>query len=140
MSDRTTLFCLVHGDNPVNRAFSVNVSNLNTVDELKKLIKTEKQPEFDNIAADKLTLWRVNISQDELPELDAGADPETLGKKLSPLSKIGKVFPDRAAEKHIHIIVVRPAVAHEDLAFDGLGFSRWYFCFSCSIFNTFFHS
>jgi len=130
MSDHTTLFCLVNGDNPVDRAFSVNVSNSNTVDELKELIKAKKQPEFDDIAADKLTLWRVNISQDELPELDADADPETLGEKLSPLSEIAEAFPDGVKKKHIHIIVVRPVVKEfqeSDLALTGWFFLQGFF-------------
>jgi len=85
---------------------------------------------FDDIAADELTLWKVNISQNELPELDADADPATLGKKLSPLSKIAEVFPDGVEEKHIHIIVVRPVVKElqeSDLELTGWDFLHGFF-------------
>jgi hypothetical protein len=115
------VFCLVHGEDPTQNVFPVEVIKNATISELKKLIRAEKSPEFDDIAADKLTLWKVNISEDQLCDLD-DADPETLGKKLSPLSKIAKVFPDGVEGGHIHIIVVRPAVAKEDLVLTG-----WFF-------------
>ena len=110
MDDIITLFCLVHGDNPVDRAFSVKIPKTNTVDELKKLIKAEKSPRFDDVVADELTLWRVNICQDELEEFDFESDMSTLGEKLSPLSKIYKVFPNGVEDEHLHIIVVPPSV------------------------------
>ena len=55
-----TLFCLVDGEATSN-AFSIKIPSSGTVDDLKDLIKTKKVPEFDNIAADKLALWRVSI-------------------------------------------------------------------------------
>jgi hypothetical protein len=118
-----TLFCLVHSDDdPTQNAFPLEVTKDTTIGKLKKFIRAEKSPEFDDIAADKLTLWKVNISEDQLCDLDDDADPETLGEKLSPLSEIAEVFLDRTAKKHIHIIVVHPAVAKEDLVLTG-----WFF-------------
>ncbi|KAF9212485.1 hypothetical protein BGZ59_006689, partial [Podila verticillata] len=50
------LFCLVEGE-ATTKAFSINIPLNNTVDDLKNLIKTACSPQFDDIAADKLTLW-----------------------------------------------------------------------------------
>ena len=50
-----TLFCLVDGE-ATSQAFSVEIDHTKTVDGLKKLIKTEKAPRFDDVAADELTL------------------------------------------------------------------------------------
>ncbi|KAF9991340.1 hypothetical protein BGZ79_004650, partial [Entomortierella chlamydospora] len=58
--DLLNLFCLVDGE-PTSNAFPVSISRTSTVGELKKIIRTEKSPEFDDIAADKLAVWRVSI-------------------------------------------------------------------------------
>jgi len=110
MNDTLTLFCLVNGDVPTDRVFSVKILRTNTVDELKKLIKTEKSPEFDDIVADSLMLWKVDICMDELEEFDPVNELETHGEMLSPMRRISKVFPDGVEDEHLHIIVVRPVV------------------------------
>ncbi|KAG0049373.1 hypothetical protein BGZ90_007360, partial [Linnemannia elongata] len=66
-----TLFCLVDGEATTN-AFPVEIESTETISDLKKLIRTEKSPEFDDIAADKLTIWRVSI-----PDKDDGETPDT---------------------------------------------------------------
>ncbi|KAF9160980.1 hypothetical protein DFQ26_005016 [Actinomortierella ambigua] len=53
-----TLFCLVDGE---TNSFPVDIEPSKTVAHLKKLIKAEKAPRFDDVAADKLTLWCVSI-------------------------------------------------------------------------------
>ncbi|KAF9962757.1 hypothetical protein BGZ73_002633, partial [Actinomortierella ambigua] len=52
-----TLFCLVDGEATSN-AFPVKVAPDDSIGSLKDAIKVKKTPEFDDIAADKLTLWR----------------------------------------------------------------------------------
>jgi len=103
------LFCLQNGEGP-SRTFSVEMDPTKTVDHLKNLIKTKKAPEFDDIAADKLTLWRVSIpftDGDELPILlDKVVDKDK--KKLRPVTRLSKVFPTDIPEETINIIVQRP--------------------------------
>jgi hypothetical protein len=110
MSKKITLFCFVHGDDPTEHAFAVEVAETDTVSKLKELIKSKKSPKFDDIAADELMLWKVNIPSNELAMLDPKPDVQTLGVKLSPLSKISKAFPDGVEDEHLHVIVVRPFV------------------------------
>ncbi|KAF9132814.1 hypothetical protein BG015_003663, partial [Linnemannia schmuckeri] len=53
---RLSLFCLVDG-NPQSNVFSVKPTPADAVDDLEKLIKAEKTPHFDDVAADELSLW-----------------------------------------------------------------------------------
>lgn len=115
MSNTTQLFCLIYGDDPSQNAFPVKVERASTVGGLKELIKVKKVPEFDNFAADKLELWKVNISIDKLGTLDRNfnIDDYAIGEKLSPLRKIDKIFPDEPADEHIHIIAEKPNIITE---------------------------
>jgi hypothetical protein len=58
MSDMLNLNCWLLGDDP-RRVFSVDIAKAKTVDALKKAIKKEKEPEFDDYVADRLDLWKV---------------------------------------------------------------------------------
>ncbi|KAG0286117.1 hypothetical protein BGZ96_009760 [Linnemannia gamsii] len=66
----------------------------NTVDDLKKRIKIEKAPCFDDIAADELTLWSVSVpvipaNKHNLIDLE---DYEA-ATELAPLNRISKALP-----------------------------------------------
>ncbi|KAF9397756.1 hypothetical protein BGZ94_006218, partial [Podila epigama] len=109
-----SLFCLVDGEATSN-AFSVEIDPSKTVDVLKKVIKSEKAIAFSDIDADQLTLWRVSIplrdDDDELPILlNNVADKDK--KKLGPVTRLSKVFPEDIPEESIHIIVQRPLQVH----------------------------
>jgi hypothetical protein len=55
------LNCLVLGDDiSAWRVFPVRIAKSETVGGLKKAIKKEKEPEFDDYAADRLDLWKVS--------------------------------------------------------------------------------
>ncbi|KAK3817571.1 MAG: hypothetical protein J3Q66DRAFT_186824 [Benniella sp.] len=109
-----TLFCLIDG---ADTSFPVDIESTKTVDRLKKLIKSEI-PKFDQIAAHDLTLWRVEIPDEEKTftickkeenmHVASSADGlEYPASKLSPPSKtisaIGTLKPG-----NIHIIVQPP--------------------------------
>src|ERR1043165_4043367 len=100
-----TLLCLVKGNTLAN-AFPVHIDGNSLVGDLKKVIKAEKAPEFDNFAADRLKLWNVKIPDDRddlLSNLSLQDQVELLATK-----KISKYFPDSPAEEHIHVIVKLP--------------------------------
>ncbi|KAG0333971.1 hypothetical protein BG000_008756, partial [Podila horticola] len=104
-----TLFCLVDGEATSN-AFSVEIDPRKTVDGLKKLIKTEKAPRFDDVAADELILWRATIpitdDDDEIAILVKNIASNK--KKLGPATRLAKVFPEELQEETVHIVVQRP--------------------------------
>ncbi|RGB23113.1 hypothetical protein C1646_729191 [Rhizophagus diaphanus] len=56
-----TLFCLVKGNTTAN-AFPVHIGKGQFVGDLKKVIKAEKQNDFAGVDADKLRLWKVEIT------------------------------------------------------------------------------
>jgi Crinkler effector protein N-terminal domain len=100
-----TLFCLVKGNTTAN-AFEVNIEKDKSVSHLKKVIKAEKAPEFDNFPADRLKLWKVPISDDhddQLRNLSLENSDELLA-----IRKISKYFPDSPPEEHIHVLVSPP--------------------------------
>jgi hypothetical protein len=49
----------VQGDDH-NETFQIGIAGTNTVGDLKKAIKKEKEPAFDQVAADTLKLWQVS--------------------------------------------------------------------------------
>ncbi|KAF9125289.1 hypothetical protein BGW39_007526 [Mortierella sp. 14UC] len=106
--DRLNLFCLVDGE-PQSNVFSVKPTPADTVDDLKKLIKAEKTPRFDDVAADELTLWRVSIpvvpANKHKPIVLNEVDSPT---ELDPTDDIADVFAETPPKKTIHIIVQRP--------------------------------
>jgi hypothetical protein len=59
MSDMLNVNCWILGCDP-RRVFSVEIAKTKTVDVLKKAIKQEKGPVFNDIPADSLDLWKVS--------------------------------------------------------------------------------
>ncbi|KAF9090644.1 hypothetical protein BGX29_011353 [Mortierella sp. GBA35] len=105
------LFCLFDGEATSN-AFSVEIDPTKTVDGLKKLIRAEKSPEFDDVAADKLILWRVSIQDDDNDDDDLPIllDSVPEKKKLKPTTKLSKIFGTKLPEDTIHIVVQRSSL------------------------------
>jgi 2-methylcitrate dehydratase PrpD len=110
------LNCLVHGE-PTERTFAVDISDNMAIIDLKKKIKIEKQPEFDQVAPDKLALWKVKIPLRAVddPILKAfkdnpKADIEGVlkGVKLTdPTYEVGEHWRE-PPKFHIHVIVEPP--------------------------------
>ena len=76
---------------------------------------------FVNVDADKLKLWKVNISLEEENEklnlvntkINVNIKDELGGVELLSLSKISKHFTSQPADEHIHIIIQRPVKTKE---------------------------
>ncbi|KAG0220672.1 hypothetical protein BGW42_000215, partial [Actinomortierella wolfii] len=102
------LFCLVDGES-TSSAFPVSVSTTTTIGELKELIKVKKANDFEDVDADKLTLWRVNypviaahkLQPVLLESMDSAAE-------LDPMDDMADVFQAAPPKRTIHIIVQRP--------------------------------
>ena len=104
MLNMITIFCLVHGE-PIANAFPVKIPLSDTISDLKKLIKEEKAPEFDDIAADKLKLWSISIPINDTEKLKN--IEENSMQELFPTDEIADVF-STPLKKHIHVIVKQP--------------------------------
>ena len=118
-----TLSCLVVSENPYENAFPVdiNTNKVKTVGHLKDAIKEKLHPKFENVTANDIKLWKVDISLEkenkklELvnTKINVNIKEELEGIELKPLSKISKHFPYQPADEHIHIIVQRPTKTKE---------------------------
>ncbi|KAI1315836.1 hypothetical protein EDD11_000271 [Mortierella claussenii] len=112
MADKSlNLFCLVDGESIMN-AFKVEIEKTKKVSALKELIKTKKSSDFNDIDADKLSLWQVLIpegaSEGQKGNVFGGLTEEN---KLSRLQSLLLLFPQGAAEGFIHIVVKPPKQA-----------------------------
>ncbi|KAG0196176.1 hypothetical protein BGX33_001959, partial [Mortierella sp. NVP41] len=103
-----SLFCLVDGEATTN-AFPVEIESTKTIGDLKDLIKAKQSPDFDDIVANSLTLWRVSIpDDDDNDEHPILLDKVSEKKKLKATTKLSKVFDTELPEDTIHVIVQRP--------------------------------
>ncbi|KAG0071922.1 hypothetical protein BGZ92_004149 [Podila epicladia] len=106
--NRLSLFCLVDGE---AAPFSIRIASSDTVDDLKKAIKTEKTNAFEGVDANNLILWSVSIpvsdDDDDDDEVPVYIDniPKDGKKKLKATRELHGVFGDEAAKNMIHIIV-----------------------------------
>ncbi|KAI1296061.1 hypothetical protein EDD11_007609 [Mortierella claussenii] len=104
-----TLVCLVSGE-ALSNTFSVKISPSESISVLKDLIKSEKTPEYDDIAADRLTLWRVTIPSDEnagdesIITLD---DQDAKTKLGNPRTSLSEQLPE-SLDDNTYILVQRP--------------------------------
>jgi Crinkler effector protein N-terminal domain len=96
--------------------FSVTIDETQSVDELKGAIKKKKEPELDAFAADRLTLYKVDIdgSDDDKCIEKVQVISQKLGdpneaEKLHSLSRLSKYFRELSpTEGRIQILVQLP--------------------------------
>jgi Crinkler effector protein N-terminal domain len=109
MATIITLFCLVHGD-LVEHVFKIRIDKDSDVADLKNEIKEKMSPKFDDIPANELTLWKVDISYDDEDAVKQLALKETdVIKKMLPASEIGEYFENTPTKKRIHVVIECPA-------------------------------
>ncbi|KAG0039332.1 hypothetical protein BGZ83_002824, partial [Gryganskiella cystojenkinii] len=92
-------------------SFPVEIESHKTIGQLKKAIKDEKTPRFDDAAADELTLWKVSIivvSKKDRKEISLADVPSTSKEELDETDDVSDVFEVQPPKKTIHIIVQRP--------------------------------
>ncbi|CAG8513362.1 22858_t:CDS:2 [Dentiscutata erythropus] len=55
-----TFLCLVQGE-PITQAFAIDINSNMLISYLKKAIKSELYPQFDNVPFKDIKLWKVEI-------------------------------------------------------------------------------
>ncbi|KIL58322.1 hypothetical protein M378DRAFT_333200 [Amanita muscaria Koide BX008] len=110
MSTAIVIWCLVFGDDPES-IFPVDIEATKTVVELKDAIKEKKKPDFDDIDAAKLDLFRVSIPFEDrwfekLNNLDLLHDEALLENWMT----LSSIFSDQSAmnvaKNQLHVIRV----------------------------------
>ena len=105
-----SLNCLVFGDDP-ERTFTIQIPKTDNVSILKSLIKKEKAPHLDHVAASDLDLWQVSIPIDDDLETELGKINLARSLKLSsPTKKLAKIFTD-VADDCLHVIAKAPGTS-----------------------------
>jgi len=105
-----TLFCVAVNE---NSPFQIEIRPDATVGDMKDAIKREKRPEFDGFAAHRLTLYRVNLPDDD--DLAKNVEQQTtLKPPLMPLKVtrlVSALFPASPPKKTICILVQTPTIS-----------------------------
>lgn len=101
-----TLFCLVDGE---STPFPVKIEFTETIGDLKKAIKDEQTPDFDDITAKALSLWKVSIPVVPKKERKEISLADVLSKEeLDETDDVSDIFDEKPPKKTIHVIVQRP--------------------------------
>jgi hypothetical protein len=98
-----SLNCLVLGDD-LKKGFTVKIPKTENVSILKKLIKEEKAPHLDHVAASDLDLWNISLAKDDFTDEKlkniTSLEPLDAFLRLSALPCV--------EENHLHILVQAP--------------------------------
>ncbi|KAF9383388.1 hypothetical protein CPC16_008954 [Podila verticillata] len=103
--EQLILFCVFEGECAMS-TFSVKASYADTVDDLKKLVKAAKTPNFDAVPADRLKLTAVSVPVEPATEAVA-VKVQSLDyhRFLRPTELLCEVFEDTVPRNTIHIVV-----------------------------------
>jgi hypothetical protein len=104
----------VFGDDS-GHVFTIEIEGSKNVSALKKAIKEEKKPAFDNIPADVLQLWKVAIPVNDGFKENVGNIELEDEEALSPVVKLSKVFLFQPEDEDLHIIVRSPSTSESKL-------------------------
>jgi hypothetical protein len=99
------LFCFVDGEMSY---FSVKIRLDATVDELKKEIKTQKQPDLDSFAADNLKLFPIHVPIGDKSKLPGQIAALKSLKEMNPERKLSDYYSAPLPERAIHVLVKPP--------------------------------
>ena len=102
-----SLNCFVLGDDP-DRFFTVEIPKNKNVSILKDLIKKEKAPHLNHVAASDLDLWKTDFPFDDLHSMSLSSWAPTVEPKLGSGELLLDVFPSELNIKFIHVTVCVP--------------------------------
>lgn len=100
-----TIFCLFVSEKV---PFSIKIQPDATVDELKEAIKEKTRVGFDESDARSLTLFKVDIPDDDDLEENANQLLTTEPKALRATVKLSKLYEAAPPEEMVHILVQHP--------------------------------
>ena len=96
------LYCIVLGD-AIRNAFLVKVSRESSISDLRETIKKKTDPRFNDISANALKLWKVDISTNKNQNTKIHAEDEDILKQLvdenelNPFQDVGDYVDDDEA-------------------------------------------
>jgi|SRR5712671_3603139 len=100
------LHCWVVGE---NQTFTVEIGRERSIYDLKKAIQAETHPDFQDVAARKLTLYKATIVNDDSINTRLQTIDLTTLTMLLPSHTISQNFKDRPPRGSIVVVIVQPA-------------------------------
>ncbi|RIA93864.1 hypothetical protein C1645_818835 [Glomus cerebriforme] len=98
------LWCIVRKNRSI---FKITIGSGNDLDDLRKVIKKERKPHFDNFASDELTIWRTNVASNVLRNKETAIEPYLNEKLEDPADTVGNTF-QNVVGNNIRVIVSVP--------------------------------
>ena len=117
-----SLNCLIHGE-VQEKTFTVKIEKTENVSILKKLIKEEKAPHLDHVAASDLDLWMAaDLHLDEFGEGPVHVNLDTYLKLSPPRKKLSSFFTDGRIvdDECLHIIAKVPGTLLQSFSWNRL--------------------
>ena len=101
-SEIYTVFCLVAGEDV---SFPVEIEKSKTVGQLKDAIKKKNPTTFDGIDAKSLTLYHVDLPDDDDLDQNVNKELERKPKPLRPSEEMADIFSEGLKKRMVHILV-----------------------------------
>ncbi|CAG8772551.1 2763_t:CDS:1, partial [Funneliformis caledonium] len=98
------LWCIVRENRSI---FKITIGSGNDLDDLRKVIKEERKPRFNDFAPDELVLWRVNVASSILRNKENAIEPYLNEKLEEPADTVGNTF-QNVVGNNIRVIVDVP--------------------------------
>ncbi|CAG8713065.1 16105_t:CDS:2, partial [Racocetra fulgida] len=83
--------------------FAIDIDNNMLISYLKKVIKSELHPQFDNVIPKDIKLWKVEIRDNNIGALSNLSLHDN--DEILPTRKVKEYWPNAPEKEHIHIIV-----------------------------------
>jgi hypothetical protein len=96
------LNCFVLGDKEDN-VFTVKIPKNDNVSILKKMIKEDKAPHLNHVAASDLELWKVSFPIDDHASKKSQTEPP-----LKPNKRLSSLWHRNPSDDDLHILVKAP--------------------------------
>ena len=119
-TDSLSLFCYVRGDDG-GEPFKIDIDKSKTVSDLRKAVKEETKPKFDDIPANSLVLWKVSVPITKNLKNEVEALKLVDDDKLQSTDGLSDIFSD-LAKRRIHVIIDRPRSSSGELLMSLLSF------------------
>ncbi|PKY41195.1 hypothetical protein RhiirA4_441148 [Rhizophagus irregularis] len=100
------LWCIVRENRSI---FKITIRLGNDLDDLRKVIKEERKPRFNDFAPDELILWRVDVPSDILRNKETAIEPYLNEKLEDPAVTVGNTFRN-VVGNNIRVVVDVPVI------------------------------
>ncbi|CAG8568633.1 6572_t:CDS:2 [Funneliformis mosseae] len=99
------LWCIIRENRSI---FKITIGTGNDLIDLRKVIKEERKPRFDDFAPDELILWRTNVASNVLRNKETAIEPYLNEKLKDPANTVENTFQNVVGNNNIRVVVGVP--------------------------------